>query len=143
MGGYGSGRRVFLDKKQIAEASPQVKISRLNLATGQQQVIVREKKVDLTWTNCNYGDQRPWFCCPLTYRSSQLSKVHRPLLQNDRLCRRLKGQGQVIMGQTIPPMKPKGMHYQSYERLCGKIEWNNCKRQLIVLREAQAMLRRR
>lgn len=173
MGGYGSGSYRGWRKKPTVEGCPQVHISKIkpNLSLGQEQATITFKlskqshTVNLTWTRCNYGGQRPWFVCPrcgqragvlylkalriacrtchnLTYAMSQSSHLERPTIQNQRLCRRLGAPGQNFMGATLPPIKPKGMHWRTYSKLCGRIAENDRKRQSIVLGEMRALLRR-
>ncbi|MGI9048028.1 MAG: hypothetical protein ACR2GU_01375 [Rubrobacteraceae bacterium] len=99
--------------------------------------------VPVTWTECNFGGERPWFVCPgvvsgyscgrrvaklyaggryflcrhcydLTYASRQESKRYGPLLKAQKIRQQLGGSANM----TLPfPLKPKGMHWRTYERL--------------------------
>jgi hypothetical protein len=95
--------------------------------------------VALTWTPCNFGGERPWFICPeagcgrrvavlygpgryflcrhcydLRYESQREDKMHRALHRAQDIRRRLGGSANMM--QPFPE-KPKGMHWQTYERL--------------------------
>ncbi len=95
--------------------------------------------VSLTWTACNFGGERPWFICPgvgcrrrvavlygpgkyflcrhcydLSYQSQRDNKMYRALHRAQKIRERLGGSANM----TEPfPEKPKGMHWQTYERL--------------------------
>jgi hypothetical protein len=95
--------------------------------------------VDLTWTACNFGGERPWFVCPgagcgrrvvvlygpgkyfpcrhcydLRYESQRKDKMHRGLRRAQKL-REILG-GSANMMKPFPE-KPKGMHHETYWRL--------------------------
>lgn len=100
-------------------------------------------QVPLTWTPCNYGGERPWFVCPgvvngrecyrrvgklylggkyflcrhcynLAYESQREDRATRLMHKAQKIRRRLGGHS----GLTYPfPVKPKGMHWRTYERL--------------------------
>jgi hypothetical protein len=99
---------------------------------------VREP-VELAWTACNFGGERPWFICPgagcgrrvavlygpgryflcrhcydLRYESQRENKMYRALHRAQDIRQRLGGSANM----TEPfPDKPKGMHWRTYERL--------------------------
>jgi hypothetical protein len=99
---------------------------------------VREP-VELAWTACNFGGQRPWFICPgadcgrrvavlygpgkyflcrhcynLVYESQRENEMHRALRRAQAIRERLGGSANM----TKPfPGKPKAMHWKTYERL--------------------------
>jgi hypothetical protein len=99
--------------------------------------------VQLTWTPCNYGGDRPWFVCSgvvngyhcgrrvgklysrgkyflcrhchdLTYESRKDGQKYRALHKCQRIRQRLGGSAN--MTELFPP-KPKGMHFDTYFRL--------------------------
>jgi hypothetical protein len=98
-----------------------------------------KETVQLTWTACNFGGERPWFICPssgcgrrvavlygpgkyflcrhcydLSYKSQREDKMHRALRMAQKIRKRLGGSANM----TEPfPEKPKRMHWQTYERL--------------------------
>lgn len=101
-----------------------------------------EEPAALTWTRCHFGGQRPWFVCQgvvngrycgrrvailygagvyflcrrcygLAYESQQEDRAGRLLLKAQRTWARLGGGGL----PDCPPLKPKGMHRRTYERL--------------------------
>ena len=99
---------------------------------------VREP-VSLDWTACNFGGERPWFICPgagcgrrvailygpgryflcrhcydLVYESQRDNAIYRALHKAQSIRERLGG-GTNMMEPF--PVKPKGMHYETYWRL--------------------------
>ena len=99
---------------------------------------VREP-VELDWTPCNFGGERPWFICPgagcgrrvailygpgkyflcrhcydLSYQSQRDNKMYRALHRAQDIRRRLGGSANMM---EPFPGKPKGMHWKTYERL--------------------------
>jgi hypothetical protein len=97
--------------------------------------------VSLDWTPCNYGGARPWFLCPargcrvavlyggaifacrqchqLVYESQREAPHSRALTRAQAIRERLGGSGS--MAEDFPE-KPKGMHLQTYWRLCREYE---------------------
>jgi hypothetical protein len=98
-----------------------------------------EEPVELAWTACNFGGERPWFICPgagcgrrvailyepgryflcrhcydLVYQSQRDNEMYRALHRAQDIRRRLGGSANMI--QPFPE-KPKGMHWSTYERL--------------------------
>lgn len=107
----------------------------------------REQKsypVDLAWTPCNLGGQRPWFLCParrcgrrvailyggsifacrrcyrLTYPSQREVAGYRAIRRADTLRARLGWQPGIENGKDS---KPKGMHWRTFERLVAEHDW--------------------
>lgn len=106
---------------------------------------VREP-VSLTWTACNFGGERPWFVCPgsfagcgrrvavlyapgryflcrhchdLSYQSRRDNAMYRALHKAQSIQERLGGSANM----TEPfPERPKGMHHETYRRLCEEHE---------------------
>jgi hypothetical protein len=98
-----------------------------------------QEPVELAWTACNLGGERPWFICPgtgcgqrvallygpgryflcrhcydLVYQSQQDNEMYRALHRAQDIRRRLGGSANM----TVPfPKKPKGMHWRTYEQL--------------------------
>jgi hypothetical protein len=101
-----------------------------------------QEPVDLAWTACNFGGQRPWFICPgagcgrrvailygperyflcrhcydLVYQSQRDNGIYRALHRAQYIRRQLGGSAN--MTQPFPE-KPKGMHWSTYEPLFWK-----------------------
>jgi hypothetical protein len=98
--------------------------------------------VSLEWTACNFGGERPWLVCPgagcsrrvtilygpgryflcrhcydLVHESQRENAMHRSLRRAQAIRERLGGS----TNMTKPfPEKPKGMHWDTYERLRGE-----------------------
>ena len=102
--------------------------------------------VFLEWTACNYGGHRPWFECPscgrrvgilylrrlrfkcrechdLTYQSSQESgnALNQSTARVKRIKRKMGAKGQDASPLASTPLKPKGMHQKTYERLYNEL----------------------
>jgi hypothetical protein len=98
-----------------------------------------EEPVPLPWTPCHYGGQRAWFRCPgwgcgrrmaklylggryflcrychnLVYESQREDDAARLLTKAQKIRQRLGGSTSLM--EPFPD-KPKGMHWQTYERL--------------------------
>jgi hypothetical protein len=106
---------------------------------GQWQRI--EYPVPLEWTTCNLGGRRPWFRCPvkkcrrrvailygglifacrhchkLAYQCQLEKKHNRAILRADKIRRRLGWRAGIANPRGY---KPKGMHWQTFERLKAK-----------------------
>ena len=94
--------------------------------------------VDLEWTDCHYGGQRPWFQCPsrccskrvailyigesigcrqcqrLVYESQRENECNRSSRAVDKLRDRLGWKRGFLHGEGY---RPKGMHRATFERL--------------------------
>jgi hypothetical protein len=98
-----------------------------------------QELVELDWTPCNFGGERPWFICPgagcgrrvtvlygpgryflcrhcydISYQSQRDNKMYRALHRAQDIRRRLGGSANMM---EPFPEKPKGMHWETYERL--------------------------
>jgi hypothetical protein len=97
-----------------------------------------EYPVAIEWTNCHYGGQRAWFRCPvadcgkrvailysgkvfacrhcynLAYESQRESETDRVARQADKIRRRLGWKPGILNANG---WKPKGMHWQTFEKL--------------------------
>lgn len=102
-----------------------------------------EERVAISWTDCNYGGQRPWFICPgvvngrtcarrvdklysggkyflcrhcygLTYHSTREGFQSR-MFNKARAIRQKLG-GNAGLAEQFPS-KPKGMHWTTYDKL--------------------------
>jgi hypothetical protein len=95
-----------------------------------------EELIDLAWTECGFGGQRPWFlcpgcgrrvavlfrnrmfncrrCCDLRYRSQRDNAMNRALTKAQNIRARLGGGANL----AIPfPGRPRYMHHKTFERL--------------------------
>jgi hypothetical protein len=175
MGGYGSGRYGFLGltPKQTVEQCLELSIGTVkpSLTTKAQQVKVKfwgkVHELSVTWTDCHYGGQRPWFVCPfckarvgklyqpslrgilacrrcqeLTYVSCQVSKREQLNLENIKLRRKLGARGDDLSGFELFPERPKGMHQRTYQRICRQLEANELKYQSFMNRRTLKLCQR-
>ena len=102
-----------------------------------------EYPVSLEWTSCHFGGERAWFLCPrpgcgrrvatlwggglflcrhchnLAYESQNETTHDRALRRHQAIRMRLGGSGS--LAEDFPD-KPKGMHWQTYWRLCREAE---------------------
>jgi len=96
-----------------------------------------QERVPLDWTACNYGGARPWVLCPrcsrrvailyggrrflcrhchgLTYASTRQDASDRAIEKARKIQKRLGGDGN--MTRPLPWQKPKGMHWDTFNRL--------------------------
>jgi len=110
---------------------------------GEEQWHDVDELVNLTWTRCYYGGQRPWFQCPgvvngipcrrrvaklysggryyfcrhcydLTYESQRESEAIRLISKTQKIRMRLGGTANL---SERFPVKPKHMHWNTYDRL--------------------------
>jgi hypothetical protein len=100
--------------------------------------------VRLEWTACHYGGERIWCRCPgcgsrravlyslygrflcvacngLAYSSTREEPLYRYGRRGDKIMDKLGAEREWVLRWIIPPFKPKGMHWRTYERLCQ--EW--------------------
>lgn len=99
-----------------------------------------EQSILIKSTLCNYGGSRPWWCCPscgrrvavlyspgqpfacrhchrLAYASQREEIGDRALRQSQKIRKRLGGTANMM---ELFPLKPKGMHWRTYDRLFFK-----------------------
>jgi hypothetical protein len=135
------------DGKQIAVISLRAEEGRVHLSysirvrEGEWQDV--EEPVRLMWQPCRFGGRRPYFVCPgvvngvpCRRRVEKLYRVGRDFLcrhchglsygsqSEDRYGRALRRAAKIRMRlggepefEARPPLKPKGMHQATYERL--------------------------
>lgn len=95
--------------------------------------------INITWTACNYGGQRPWFECPrcakrvarlyldrnyflcrschsLAYQTQREQRLFRLLHKAQNIREKLGGDGNMF---SPFPLKPKRMHWRTY----GRYRW--------------------
>lgn len=95
--------------------------------------------IDLSWTSCNYGGDRPWFICPVKKCAQRVAKLYlagtffacrhcyklvyfsqlqtsedRAIRRADKIREQLSWEPGILSGHED---KPKGMHWQTFERL--------------------------
>lgn len=95
--------------------------------------------IALEWTSCNLGGNRPWFLCParncgrraailyggaifacrhcyqLAYPSQRENVDYRATRQAEKIRDRMGWEPGILNGEGL---KPKGMHWKTYRRLC-------------------------
>jgi hypothetical protein len=112
--------------------------------TGEIEWTDVREVIPLEWTPCHYGGERVWCRCPgcgsrravlysrhgrflcvpcnrLAYavtREDRLTQLNR---RGEKIADRLGAEREWVLNWLIPPFKPKGMHWRTYERLCR--EW--------------------
>lgn len=97
-------------------------------------------QVTVSWTACNYGGNRPWWHCPccgrrvavlwggsvyacrhcqqINYESTRTTESSKPFERADKLRKRLGWPAGIAYG---PGIKPKGMHWTTFERQLDKL----------------------
>ncbi len=118
-----------------------MRVARYRLQIGLRHQSVPQS-IEVSWTRCNYGGDRPWLHCPYCerrvmrlfkgfggyccrtccgnpiYESQRRSTKARAYLQAYRLRQRLDGSRPVV--DALPP-RPLGMTRKTYERLCARV----------------------
>jgi hypothetical protein len=110
------------------------------LVTDSGRRTIHHLPINLVWTDCYYGGQRPWFECPVSgcgrrvailYGSDAFACRHCLALAyscqrekvSQRACRRAMKMRERLGWRSLPffshDEKPPGMHWKSYERLTG------------------------
>jgi hypothetical protein len=136
-------------------------VTRLRLRyrlTRNGQAESKDYPVQITWTPCNLGGNRPWFLCPccgrrvaklyssnlfaclhclrLNYRSQQACKRDRPCDRSWDLRRALGGDEGFLSLPAEFISKPKGMHWRTFNRKVEQLKEVDAR----ALGAAQAML---
>ena len=111
-----------------------------------------EQRVPITWTACHFGGQRPWFgrrvallylagklfacrrCYGLAYASRRKALYFRDIDKAQKIRTRLGGSA--VMSERFPD-KPKGMHWQTYERLRRAHDAAECRSMAGLLRSIE------
>ena len=102
---------------------------------------ISEQRIPIAWTPCNYGNQRPWFCCPaatcgkraailyldaeselflcrhccnLAYETQRETEQERLYRKRTKYARKL---GRLRTSPHIPHFKPRYMHQKTWDRL--------------------------
>jgi hypothetical protein len=120
-------------------------------------------RVNLLWTVPTYGGRRWWFQCPRTHR--KVAKLYLPNggwrfwsrrayrlgyacqreTELDRLMRKARKLSIALGGDgdmDIPPQKPKGMRWNTYDRRISEWEEAACSANIAFSHRAAAILRR-
>jgi hypothetical protein len=121
--------------------------------------------VDLDFTPCHYGGERPWFRCPhcykrrgvlysvggrfhcrqchkLAYSSTREDDLTRSFARADALRKRLGARtGGGLYGERFP-LKPKGMHWDTYDRLLNELRQETDLTEAIFYDDLRAMAAR-
>ena len=111
----------------------------VSYTNAERQAIL--ERIDIEWTPCHFGGERPWWTCPhcgrrcaivyargpwpfmcrlcanLTYETSQSDAYTRANCKSNKRRERLGWE----RGAPFPP-KPKGMHWRTWDRLF--VEWS-------------------
>lgn len=78
MGGFGSGRTSRFGTRSLVEGCLNIDVrqwAKLGYCQPGAAIATNGKITQpLSWTNCNYGGQRPWFVCSCGRRSAKLYK---------------------------------------------------------------------
>ncbi len=143
----------FKGDKKIATIGWRVSEDSLHLSYAVTRPNGEKKKYDyaapITWTKCNYGGKRPWFCCPNTNCQRRIAKLYKPPQKELFLCRHCwnltykscqvsgnrteelslkisrlyKKLGNPHKGVLTPlPEKPKNMHWDTYMEVADEID---------------------
>ena len=151
MGGSGSGRSWGFNTRPCVERHASLDISLLwrggalregPVANGTIDLIshAAAQSITLAWTPCNYGGERPWFCCPgcgrrarklywargffcrrclgLVYVSQRQNPISRSVGRESDIYERL---GEKWAHGKPFPRKPRYMHWKTYFRLHDRV----------------------
>lgn len=126
---------------QCLSESNHVTLSYSNRKRGDDDWKHENYRVNLDWTDCHLGGQRPWFLCPafgcgrrvallyggvifacrrcrqLVYSSQRETLDSRLLRRADKIRDRLNWEPGVL---NVNGWKPKGMHWKTYDALSRK-----------------------
>ncbi len=97
--------------------------------------------IKIVWTNCNFGGKRPWLLCPvehcgkrvailyggaifacrkcyqLAYQCQRENAHHRVIRKAEKMRKRMGWEPGIMNSEGV---KPKGMHWKTYLKLCKK-----------------------
>ena len=111
----------------------------------------------LDWTDCNFGGIRPWFRCPYCSRRVgklyigndgfacrhcyRLVNVSTRLDTMDRLWRKIDRLGARLHDEGDEYVKPKGMHWKTFERICDEINVLEQRKDIAFIEGAMRILK--
>lgn len=113
-------------------------------AAGATDWTAVHEAIPLEWTPCHYGGERVWCRCPgcgsrravlysvhgrfrcvpcnrLAYSATREDRLELLNRRGEKITDRLGGESEWVLNWLIPPDKPKGMHWRTYDRL--RREW--------------------
>jgi hypothetical protein len=121
----------------------QIEFSYRQRLPGKEHFANKSCAVLIEWSFCNYGGRRPWFRCPLAgcgrrvailyfgtelacrqcclvaYRTQRVPAHFRAIYRAQAIRKKLGGS----INLSLPlPGKPRGMHWETYFRLCREAE---------------------
>lgn len=140
MGGSGSGGWYYRATRRTTAEYQAVRIADVRRALALEPggaLTITGHTVQLAWTPCHYGRERPWFLCPecdrragvlyaaqrgprcrrclgLAYPSQNECERDRLLSKSQRIRMQLGGTGSTL---EPFPSKPEGMRWRQYYRL--------------------------
>jgi hypothetical protein len=117
----------------------QIEFSYRQRLAGKEQFVDKACAIPIEWSVCNYGGTRPWFrcpmpncgrrvailyfgpelacrqCCRLAYHTQRVPSYFRAIYRAQAIRKKLGGS----INLSLPlPARPKGMHWDTYIRLC-------------------------
>lgn len=168
--GYSGGWQWTVDGEKVASISMRAEAGRLvliyRLRSGGEEWENVEEPIPLAETLCSYGGVRPWFRCPgvrngkwcgrrvgklylgqryfvcrhclgLAYSSQSEEPMHRHNRRANKIRMALGGEPGTA---SLPPRKPKGMHWRTYWRKMDAIDAADAASDLAFIRWANLRL---
>jgi len=140
---WSNGQGAETGRIGISVGDNHIRLQYRSQARGEEQWHDVDELVNLTWTPCHFGGQRPWFQCPgvvngipckrrvaklysggryyfcrqcynLTYESRRESEAFRLISKVQKIRMRLGGTANL---SERFPAKPKHMHWNTYNKL--------------------------